>query len=265
MQNLLIRSLSALIYVAIFIFAVFFSPKTYISLIIFFAIVCLWELKKIINFKNVLPFFLLPISAYFFLEHLSHKRLLFFLIITLLSAIRLIYFVFKGNSEYPKILLDKFDVTIRYIIFPFCFLILLPFYQENYHPHIILYVLVLIWANDTFAYLTGRQFGKRKLLEKVSPKKTIEGFIGGCAFSIITGFLIGKFDTHTSFHYHWIIIAIIVSIFGTLGDLIESKFKRQAKVKDSGNIMPGHGGLLDRLDSLFFLAPFVYLYVHYLL
>lgn len=234
------------------------------GLILIFAIICLWEFNRIIHFKNIIPFLILPISAYLFKEYISEKRLLFFIIITLLCSIRLIYFVFKGKNEYPKLVLDKFDVAIRYIIFPFCFLMLLPFYKGEYNPYIVLYVLILIWANDTFAYLTGRQFGKHKLLEKVSPKKTIEGFIGGCLFSIIAGFIIGKFDIHTSFKYHWMVIAFIVSIFGTLGDLVESKFKRQADVKDSGNIMPGHGGLLDRLDSLFFLTPFVYLYIHYL-
>ena len=98
----------------------------------------------------------------------------------------------------------------------------------------------------------------------MSPKKTIEGFIGGLLFAVLAGFLIGYYSNYFSI-LNWMIIAIIVAVFGTLGDLVESKFKRQANVKDSGTIMPGHGGLLDRLDSLFFLAPFVYLYVHYII
>lgn len=122
----------------------------------------------------------------------------------------------------------------------------------------------MIWTNDSFAFFVGKNFGKHKLFESVSPKKTIEGFIGGLLFAIIAGFLIGKYSTYFSIS-NWIIIAVIVAIFGSLGDLVESKFKRQAKVKDSGTIMPGHGGLLDRLDSLFFLAPFVYLYIHYIM
>jgi phosphatidate cytidylyltransferase len=113
--------------------------------------------------------------------------------------------------------------------------------------------------NDTFAYLSGITLGKHKLFESVSPKKTIEGFIGGIVFSIIAGILLAKFYMEEPIIY-WIIIALIVGFFGTLGDLIESKFKRVAGVKDSGNIMPGHGGFLDRLDSIIFVAPFIYLF-----
>jgi phosphatidate cytidylyltransferase len=98
------------------------------------------------------------------------------------------------------------------------------------------------------------------LFPSISPKKTIEGFIGGLIFSCIASYFIATF-TNTLTFAHWLVLSIIVSIFGTLGDLIESKFKRQANVKDSGIIMPGHGGLLDRLDSIIFVAPFFYLYL----
>ncbi|HOD09257.1 MAG TPA: phosphatidate cytidylyltransferase, partial [Flavobacterium sp.] len=127
------------------------------------------------------------------------------------------------------------------------------------NPKIILSIFILIWVNDTFAFLVGKTFGKHKLFEKVSPKKTIEGFIGGFIFSIITGFILAKYLMLQSY-FHWVSIAILASVFGTLGDLVESKFKRIANVKDSGNIMPGHGGVLDRLDSIIFVAPIVYLF-----
>lgn len=97
----------------------------------------------------------------------------------------------------------------------------------------------------------------------VSPKKTIEGFIGGIVFTMIAAVVISYYSDLLS-RFHWIILSIIVSVMGTLGDLIESKFKREANIKDSGNIMPGHGGMLDRLDSLIFIAPFVYLYLYFL-
>ena len=118
------------------------------------------------------------------------------------------------------------------------------------------------WCNDTFAYLVGKSIGKHKLLERVSPKKTIEGFIGGMMFTIIASIIISKFYAFFSVTL-WIITAIIIALFGTLGDLVESKFKREAGVKDSGNIMPGHGGILDRLDSVIFVIP--YLYILYLI
>jgi phosphatidate cytidylyltransferase len=125
-------------------------------------------------------------------------------------------------------------------------------------------ILIFIWVNDSFAYLVGKNFGKRKLFESVSPKKTIEGFIGGWVFSLIAAFFISQQHNNSDINLvDWIIIASILSIIGTIGDLVESKFKRQANVKDSGTIMPGHGGMLDRLDSLFFAAPFVFLYLHF--
>lgn len=264
MQNLITRSISALIYVAIFLFAIFYSPKTYIGLIIVFAVICLWELSKIIQLKNGIPYILLPLFFFYYKEYASKNIILFTLIITLLFSIKLLYYTYSINKFYPKYFLGKIDVSIRYIIAPFTFLALLPFINGTYYPNLIISIIVLIWINDSFAYLIGRKFGKTKLFERVSPKKTIEGFIGGLIFAIITGIIISRYYESFSI-INWIIIAIIVSIFGTLGDLVESKFKRQANVKDSGKIMPGHGGLLDRLDSLFFLTPFVYLYIHFLM
>lgn len=264
MNTLLTRGISAFVYVALFLFSVLFSDKTYIALITLFSIISLWEFKRIISFKNVIPYIVLPITLLYFKEFANERKILFLLIFTLLCSIRLLYHLYSKNSSYPKLFLDKLDVSIRYIILPFTFLLLLPFINGVYHQYIIVYISLLIWTNDTFAFFVGKSFGKTKLFEKVSPKKTIEGFVGGLIFSVIVGIIIGKYSGYFN-SIHWVVISLIVSIFGTYGDLVESKFKRQADVKDSGNIMPGHGGLLDRLDSLYFLAPFVYLYVHYIM
>jgi phosphatidate cytidylyltransferase len=121
-------------------------------------------------------------------------------------------------------------------------------------------MFVLIWINDSFAYLIGSNFGRQKLFESVSPKKTVEGFLGGVFFSAIGSYFIFKYTNNLEFS-NWLVISVIISVFGTIGDLIESKYKRQANVKDSGNLMPGHGGLLDRLDSAIFVAPFIYLFL----
>jgi phosphatidate cytidylyltransferase len=150
------------------------------------------------------------------------------------------------------------------LIFSLCFLVLIPFYKETYNPYIILNILILIWVNDSFAFLVGKNFGRTKLFVSVSPKKTIEGFIGGLLFAVLAGFIISKYALIFSV-LNWIIIAVIIAVIGTVGDLVESKFKRQANIKDSGTIMPGHGGILDRLDSLLFVAPFVYLYINFLI
>ena len=127
------------------------------------------------------------------------------------------------------------------------------------HAEVVLYLFILLWTNDTFAYLTGRQFGKTKLFERLSPKKTWEGFFGGLIVTIIVAILIGK--TATDELLICVHVAIIISSLGTMGDLVESSLKRSAGVKDSGRIMPGHGGILDRFDGLLLSIPFMYLCV----
>jgi phosphatidate cytidylyltransferase len=182
------------------------------------------------------------------------------LVVTLIVSIKCLFFLF--NEKIQKInSFSKYIYLLGYIILPFIFITKIPIGEQNkYNPKIIISIFILIWTNDTFAYIVGKSIGKHKLLEKISPKKTIEGFIGGIFFTVLASYIIAKYyiqikEVNT---FIWIIIALIVSIFGTIGDLIESKFKRIAGVKDSGKIMPGHGGVLDRLDSIIFAAPIVY-------
>jgi len=138
---------------------------------------------------------------------------------------------------------------------------LIPFTVKGiYEPIFILGIFILIWVNDTFAYLTGKQIGKHKLYERISPKKTIEGFLGGLFFSVLGSIIVSQFSDALNV-WQWVGFGLIVSFFGTIGDLIQSKFKRQAGVKDSGTIMPGHGGIFDRLDSVLYASPFVFLFL----
>ena len=113
-------------------------------------------------------------------------------------------------------------------------------------------------------FLLEKILAKQNYLKVSHQKKTVEGFLGGVIFALITAFALSRFENFLSLT-QLIVVSLIASIFGSMGDLVESKFKRQAKIKDSGTIMPGHGGLLDRLDSLLFVAPFVYLYLNYLI
>ena len=129
------------------------------------------------------------------------------------------------------------------------------FFQFNPKP--ILGVILLIWSNDTFAYLGGSLLGKHKMIERISPGKTWEGTIFGVIMTIGSSYIVGEFilqDKTTP----WLLFGFLIPILATIGDLVESQLKRQAGIKDSGNIMPGHGGILDRFDSLIFVAPFVY-------
>ena len=264
MQNLVTRSISALIYAILFISATLYSLASYNVLMAIFSAICLWEFNKIIDLKNIIPFLILPLTIFYQKSFISDKVIVFLLAVTLLCSIRIIINLFSKEAVYPRNTYDKFDLSLRYIILPFLFLMQLPVVNEVYHPYIVIYIILLIWTNDSFAYLIGKNFGKTKLFESVSPQKTIEGFVGGFMFTLLVGCTISYYSSLFSL-IDWILLAIIISIFGTLGDLAESKFKRQANIKDSGTIMPGHGGLLDRLDSLFFLGPFVYLYIHFIM
>lgn len=127
--------------------------------------------------------------------------------------------------------------------------------------HLLIILFCLIWINDVFAYLTGMAIGKHKLFERISPKKTIEGSMGGLVMTILTAYLVNHFWLNLMSDWKMMGMAMIVVIFGSLGDLCESMMKRQAGVKDSGNVIPGHGGILDRFDATFLAVPFVYCYL----
>jgi phosphatidate cytidylyltransferase len=137
---------------------------------------------------------------------------------------------------------------------------LLPHAGIIFSPGIIIGFFLLIWANDTGAYLSGISFGRTRLMERISPKKTWEGFIGGLITSVMVAWLLSRWFGVVS-TVEWIAISVIISASGTYGDLIESMLKRSAGIKDSGRIMPGHGGFLDRFDSTIISFPLVYLFI----
>lgn len=155
-------------------------------------------------------------------------------------------------------------------LFLFCFYVLVapPFYlgaanTEPWYPQfasIPLGIVLLVWANDTFAYFAGSLFGKHKIAPEISPKKSWEGFAGGLVFALVTAYVLSGFYFSLN-PVQWMVVASLVVVFGTLGDFFESWLKRQAGVKDSGSLMPGHGGFLDRFDALIFCLPFVTIYL----
>lgn len=151
-------------------------------------------------------------------------------------------------------------VGIVYLVVPFILLNQLSTRAEGvtilHHTNPLLAIFILTWSNDTLAYVTGRLFGKHRLFERISPKKTWEGFIGGVLFAIVAGIILAYFLEDSYLKY--ITYAIVVSVIGTLGDLIESMLKRSVDVKDSGSIFPGHGGILDRFDAIIYVVPIIF-------
>jgi len=145
-------------------------------------------------------------------------------------------------------------IGLFYVVLPFVLINAMRLNIDNYWP--VLSIFILTWFSDTFAYLIGRKIGKRKLFERISPNKSWEGFIGGLVFSVLAGLSIAYFTEDSFLKYT--IYGLVISSFGTLGDLVESMLKRSLKIKDSGTILPGHGGLLDRFDAVIFVIPIIY-------
>ena len=267
MRKLLKRGISGLVFVSILIFSILYSKVTFITLFFILMLFCLYEFTKMIQLKSVFPY-LIGTLLFIFGNILNVEDSTLKLVIEYVGVILfLTIFISFASILFAKkeeviSHLGKIFLTIIYIVVPFTLMVQIPFLQTNYNyvNTTILGVFILIWTNDTFAYLTGNVFGKHKLLKRISPNKTIEGFIGGMVFTFTMSFVLAIYFTTLSLE-QWIVIAAIVSIFGVLGDLIESMFKRQANVKDSSNFIPGHGGFLDRFDSVIFAAPFIFIYL----
>ncbi len=188
------------------------------------------------------------------LGYLANKYL--WLVLPLLSFIAIASLYLKRPKPFHDIAYTY--LGIFYACVPFLFFVGLGFIQGTFNPYIPLGFLIILWSNDTGAYLAGRAFGKHKLFERISPNKTWEGFIGGIALAVLIALNLEQYFGSLP-KWQWATVALIIGVFGTLGDLVESMLKRNLGIKDSGQILPGHGGFLDRFDGLLIAAPLVFL------
>ena len=269
MKELIVRAISGAIYAALFLVSLQ-SQHALIALFFVFGLICIAEFNKLINQKGISSFviFIIAYLAFAYWHLVIETKEGFVEAIQILHVVTIFVMLFLikdlfSTKTLPLFITNKYINTTFYLSSAFIFIILIADYYSEFNPNILLGSFILVWVNDTFAYLVGKNFGKQKLFPSISPKKTVEGFLGGLFFACVSSYFIAKYS-HTFEFTKWLVLAIIVSVFGTLGDLIESKYKRQAGVKDSGVIMPGHGGLLDRLDSIIFAAPFIYLFLRLL-
>ncbi len=226
-----------------------------------------WECINIMKFNPkswekyaVLPLVLLVF--YRFSKRYFHHGFYFNFNISEVLALSLILIAVITLFHYKnELYLDsgKLIFTVIYTAIPFSFALGLPSFSPDGKFTLEVFMLfILIWSSDTFAYLTGRIFGKHKMAPKISPKKTWEGFAGGVILTQILGFYIEKH--FPELRGNWMLVGFLISVFAPLGDLVESQLKRNFGVKDSGKIIPGHGGILDRLDSFIICVPVIYLY-----
>lgn len=263
MNESVVRTLSGIVYIAVLVTATIYSLHTFQLLFGIFLLIAVQEFTKLVGLRKNLT---ITAAMLFFISNSSNLDKTYltwiFIAVSVIVNCRLIYDLFNKKQMIPKSGVMSGLEVLGYIIFPFLLLIRLPFSkgEDFFQPSIIIGIFILIWTNDTFAYIVGKTMGRHKLLERISPKKTVEGFLGGLVFAVIGSYVISRFDWFGMSTLLWVSTAIILVITGTLGDLIESRFKRNAGVKDSGNIMPGHGGILDRLDSIIFAIPFLFLF-----
>ena len=190
-------------------------------------------------------------------------------IVPIFFNIPLLIALFSKKHDYTKVI-GSVWLSMIFVAFP-CG-IMMMFYNEYFIGTdqgwlLLIFSIILIWVNDIFAYLTGVSIGRHKLFERISPKKTIEGSIGGAVFTMLFAYLLNRFVLNVFFFDNYLndiqvlFLALGIVVFGTLGDLTESMMKRHAGVKDSGNLIPGHGGILDRFDATFMAIPFVFIYL----
>lgn len=193
----------------------------------------------------------------FYTAHYESVAEIGMLLSLLISILFIVELFLAGKSPFSHI--GHYLTGLFYIGIPVCFLFSIAAAPDaSYYPNRVLGLLLLVWTNDTGAYLFGRAFGKHKLFERISPKKTWEGTIGGGIFAVLVAwglsFVIQDFTLR-----QWLALSIVAAIGSNLGDLVESMLKRSVGVKDSGTLLPGHGGLLDRFDAFIFCLPFYWL------
>ena len=270
MNNLALRIVTALFGVAAIISAVIISPWSFAAV---FAIIMLLSLKEFYGLAKAsgpnpyevwgLGFSLILFSMVFCYFQLDLSARLFWLLPALFATI----FIYPLQSIKTSHAINSTAISalgVVYIALPLSLINSIAFLEGEFRFELVLGILFLQWANDTGAYFAGKSMGKRKLFEKVSPNKTWEGSIGGLILSLVIAFVFHEYFGMLNL-YQWLGLGVITAVFGTLGDLVESLFKRTLAIKDSGSILPGHGGFLDRFDGLLLSLPFTTAYLHLIL
>lgn len=265
------RAITAFFFTVVMLGSIFLGAYTFTFFYLLLSVLAQAEFYKLVGTSGVRPALVpaLLTGAVLFLSgaafHFYPGEYKFLLLLIPLSASLFLTELYR-KADHPFTNIAFGFTGIFFVTVPFCFFYALGFLQDtlNYNFHLPLSFLLLLWASDTGAYLFGRKLGRHKLFERHSPKKTWEGFFGGMLTSVLVSYVLSRFFTEIPFAVYGGMAILIVS-FGTLGDLVESMLKRSLNAKDSGTLLPGHGGLLDRFDGLLIAAPLVYAYLYLLL
>jgi phosphatidate cytidylyltransferase len=273
LKNLTIRTLTGAVYVAIVLGSILGGKFVFSAVFLFILIFTLLEFYRLCKNGDIkpqiIPGIIISVTIYTLVllnkHHVIDNKILFSLI-PLFIAIPIIEIFRNKNNAIQNIaftLLGIVYIALPYIVFNS---ILIPYSNQPdlYKPELLIGLMVIIWASDSGAYIFGILLGKHKLIERISPNKTWEGAIGGAIFGILISIVFFHFFNYFS-TIQVVLISLLTIIAGTFGDLAESLIKRNFHVKDSGKVLPGHGGLLDRFDSMLFAAPVYFVLIYLIL
>ncbi len=263
------RAITGFFFVGVMLASVLLGAYAFTLFFMILSVLCTEEFYRLVSNEEVKPqkrwglalviSIYLPLSMYFFMG----EPLVNILIAVPVSIFIIIAELYrKYKNPFHNIAYTLFGVVFAAV--PFCFFYATAFINGEYSMHYPLGFLILLWSSDTGAYIFGISLGKHKLFERHSPKKTWEGFMGGMVCSMLSALILSWYFTELPL-VHWLAIAAIIVTAGTFGDLSESMLKRSLSTKDSGSLLPGHGGLLDRFDGLLLAAPLVFVYLQFII
>lgn len=276
LRNFIVRTLSGAVLLLVILAAMWVGYYGYLALLLLITVGGVWEFYSLSRAKGYEPQrglgILLSLSMYLvgamlglgYVDSLSYGEVMS--LCALCGAILLVGIVFFAevfrNRTTPIANVATTLTGSFYVALPMALMALVPLLlvdNNEWKALYFLFYLFLVWGNDVFAYLAGVTMGRHKMCERLSPKKSWEGFVGGVLGSLAVGALAACVLEES--YVVWLGLALIVSLSSVVGDLVESMFKRDAGVKDSGNILPGHGGILDRFDAFILSAPFAFIYI----
>jgi phosphatidate cytidylyltransferase len=266
LRNLITRAFTGLIFVLVIVGATGYGAYTFGVLFSIITGLTVWELYGLLYGKkanlikrctHVLGGVYLFVSSFLYRYGMANEDIFlpYILFILALFIAELYYNAENPVSNWASLLFIQV-----YAAGAFSLLNLIAIYKQTYFFVPVLALFIFVWINDTGAYLTGSVFGKRRLFERISPKKSWEGFFGGLLFVWLTAILCSHYFKEIDW-YHWLGLSTTIVFFATWGDLTESLLKRTIHVKDSGTLLPGHGGMLDRFDSIIMAIPAAYIYL----
>jgi len=267
LKEILVRTASGIVFLVIVLGSILLHP---IAFLLVFGAFTLLGLKEYFNLTkipegNVRVFYMILGLLFYFLIGLIgigwlEVAYVIWIVIVFPAVVTIQLFTYKQSwTETGSVLTGYLYVAVPFALMNW--FVLLSSHTGYVANYLLFSLFIIVWCNDIFAYLTGSFIGKHKLFERVSPKKTWEGFAGGLVFALVAGYVSSLFFVELSL-LQWLGLSFIIVVTATLGDLSESMLKRYAGVKDSGSIMPGHGGVLDRFDAVLFATPFVLIYLN---